>query len=107
MDLPESVWQYSDYFAQLYRPILFGFGVIPIVLSGMQVVIAASEDRARFERICWRIAIATLVSTMVMAVFLSVAFSIEFLDEKIFALETELRKRTPIRVDGDKDVGMR
>lgn len=37
-------WQYSDYFATYYAPLLFLFGVLSVVLSAMQLGVGASPD---------------------------------------------------------------
>ncbi|KAF2799765.1 hypothetical protein K505DRAFT_294150 [Melanomma pulvis-pyrius CBS 109.77] len=36
-------YQYSEYFAHLYGPLLFFFGILSIILSGMQVALAGDQ----------------------------------------------------------------
>ena len=46
-------WEYSDYFAQLYGPILFIFAAISVILNSMQVEIAVEQVSAGNWEALW------------------------------------------------------
>ena len=60
----EVNWQYSEYFAQFYGPLLFIFGVLSVLLSAMQVSLAVEQLQpqhwATMYKICRWFSVATL-----------------------------------------------
>ena len=57
-------WQYSEYFARFYGPLLFMFGVLSVLLSAMQVSLAVEQLEPQhwssMYRVCRWFSVATL-----------------------------------------------
>lgn len=92
--------QYGPYFARFYGPILFVFGLFSVILSGMQVVLAAMslvDDSAsswqNFAIMSRGFSVFTLIVVLVIICFLALAFAALAVREIIFALKDLSRKR--------------
>lgn len=91
--------QYGPYFARFYGPILFLFGIISVVLSAMQVVLAAlpsadsSNDWASFPPVSRGFSVFTLFVIVVIVFALSVAFLGMTFREIAYALKDLYHKR--------------
>jgi hypothetical protein len=89
--------QYSDFFAQLYGPILFVFALLSTILSSMQVVLAAEQLVAAQWSSVWYIcrwfSVLSLIGTTIIAgVFLSLWLWI-FVDEWAYTLKRKHERR--------------
>lgn len=90
-------WQYSDYFARLYGPILFIFAVISIILNSMQVEVAAEQVSAGNWKALWPICRWFSTISLVGTSLISFCFMLLWLwmiaDEWLYAIKCRLRKR--------------
>ncbi|KAL8789667.1 MAG: hypothetical protein Q9195_006720 [Heterodermia aff. obscurata] len=54
-DYQEVNWQYSEYFARYYGPLLFVFGVLSVLLSAMQVGLAVEQLQSHHWTAMYRV----------------------------------------------------
>jgi len=100
------VRNYGDYFAQYYAPILFIFGAFSIVLSAMQVALAKQQTQSlgawgTFTDVCLDFSIFSLLVVILLLCFIIVPFFYRAVDELIFALRANYRKRKRQTNDGE------
>lgn len=89
--------QYGSFFARFYGPLLFVFGLVSIVLNGMQVELAVEQLNnapwKAFQRICrWFSILGILGITAVAATLLALLMGM-LIDEWVFAIKARRRKR--------------
>lgn len=88
------VWQYSDYFAIYYGPLLFLFAVLSVVLSAMQLGVDASPDGwEAFKIASARFSVATLCLVLLVAAYLVVDFLSMAGREIVYAFRKRLRRK--------------
>lgn len=92
--------QYGPYFARFYGPILFLFGLLSVVLSGMQVVLAAmsldhgsSSSWQKFTVMSRGFSVFTLTIILAIICFFLLTFVALALREIMFALKDKHLKR--------------
>lgn len=92
--------QYGPYFARFYGPILFVFGLFSVILSGMQVVLAAMsllDDSTlswqNFTTMSRGFSVFTLVFILIIICFFAFEFVALAVREIVFALKDLYRKR--------------
>lgn len=86
--------QYGPYFARFYGPLLFIFGILSVALSAIQVALAAVTDPflqnnrswVIFVRVSRGFSIATIVSVVVVSLFLLVLMLCLLGRELVFAI---------------------
>lgn len=83
--------QYSDYFAPYYGPLLFMFGVFSVLLSAMQVGLAAEALDAQgwfaFENVSRWFAVLSIVISIAPVIVLVLVLLVKVVDECVFALK--------------------
>lgn len=88
--------QYGAYFSRYYGPLLFIFGILSLILSAMQVELAAEQVLAVQWRVFWQL--SRWVSVLSIAVVSSVALALGapllwmIVDEWTFAIRDKRRK---------------
>jgi hypothetical protein len=81
-------WQYSDYFALYYAPLLFLFGILSVILSAMQLGIEASQHVwETFEITSARFAFATLCLVLLVVFYIVLDFLTMFGREVVYAVK--------------------
>lgn len=95
---------YGDSFARYYGPLLFVFGVLSVLLSAMQVGMAAEQIQSRgwssFWSACRWFSVISLCGLAVLSLFLLIAFVIKSLDEMIWAVRAQYRaRRKPVDLE--------
>lgn len=90
MSYQDEGLQYGDYFSGYFAPLLFVFGTFSVLLSAIQVGLAAETLdaqgwRAFGEASRW-FAIVSIFACVAPAVWLVLVFVIKFLDECVFAI---------------------
>lgn len=90
-------WEYSDYFARLYGPILFIFAVISVILNSMQVEVAVEQVSAGNWEALWPIcrwfSIISLVGTALICFCFVLLWLWMIVDEWLYAIRCRLRER--------------
>jgi len=84
-------WQYSEYFARYYAPILFIFGALSVVLSAMQTGITANQGWGELSRTSAWFSVVTLAFVCLIMVFLILVLVMMLGREIIFALRKKLK----------------
>jgi hypothetical protein len=66
-DYQEQVWQTAQYFQIYAGPLIFVFAILSLVLSSMQVVLAARDTNTweAFVKVSWGFSVATMTFTLV------------------------------------------
>jgi len=89
--------QYGDFFARLYRPILFVFALVSTILSSMQVALAAEQLVAVQWVLMWYVScwfsVLSLVGSAVVAGWFVLLWLWMFLDEWVYTARRKLEKR--------------
>jgi len=89
--------QYGAFFSQYYGPLLFIFGILSLVLSAMQVELAAEQLLAILWNAFWRlsrwVSVLSIVAITAVALALGSLLVRMIIDEWLFALKARWRKR--------------
>lgn len=66
-DYQEQIWQTGQYLRKYAAPLIFIFAILSLILSSMQVVLAARDPDTweTFVRVSWGFAVATIIFTTV------------------------------------------
>lgn len=89
----KASWAYADYFARFYAPILFVFALVGVVLSAMQVGLAARPSWTSFVAVsAWFSVLSLLLASTITMLFLF-ALLVMTMREFVFALQDRSRKR--------------
>ena len=88
--------QYGTFFSRFYGPLLFVFGIISLLLSGMQVELAVEQVSEKpwvaFSRICRWSSIVGILGILAVAVILMAMLVGRIVDEWVFAIKARRRK---------------
>ncbi|KAI9855706.1 MAG: hypothetical protein M1813_009668 [Trichoglossum hirsutum] len=99
--------QYAAYFARFYGPVVFVFGILSVILSGMQVEMAVEQvqgfDRAwePFRAIGRWFSVMAMISAVVFALVLAWMLVYKIAKEWEFALKDRRRKKKDERLVRD------
>ena len=88
----KTSWQYGDYFARLFAPILFLFGALSVALSAMQVGVGARPSWEAFQSASAWFSVVTLVIICIITFMLVGAFAFMSVRELNFAVKDIFRK---------------
>lgn len=98
--------QYADYFAPYFAPLLFVFGVFSVVLSAMQVGLATESIRPprwfAFEDASRWFAVISIIASMIPVLLLLFLLVVKMMDEIIFAVKSQYKKRSSYNVDPER-----
>ncbi|KAK4118456.1 hypothetical protein N657DRAFT_651299 [Parathielavia appendiculata] len=90
-------WQYSDYFARFYGPMLFIFAVASTVLSSMQLEMAVEQVSVTQGVVLWSICRWTSTVILVGTTLIALGFWLLWVwllcDEWVYALRCRAKKR--------------
>lgn len=86
-------WQYTEYFAKYFAPLLFIFGMWSLVLDSMQVGLQARPRWEAFGDVSAWFSVVTLIGVLVVASFLLGGFCILSGREMRYAFGQQIRKR--------------
>jgi hypothetical protein len=86
-------WQYAEYFAKYFAPLLFVFGMWSLVLDSMQVGLQARPNWDRFGDLSAWFSVVTLISVLAVGSFLLGGFCILAGREMRYAVGQQIRKR--------------
>ncbi|KAF2014519.1 hypothetical protein BU24DRAFT_423445 [Aaosphaeria arxii CBS 175.79] len=93
--------QYGAFFGRLYGPLLFLFALISIVLSAMQVALAAEQLAAVHWEMIWHVSrwfsIVSLVGAAIVSLWFAILWLWLFLDEWIYTVRRKIEKRKESR----------
>lgn len=91
-----QVWQTGQYLSVYVAPLIFVFAMLSLILSSMQVVLAArGEDTwEAFVRVSWGFSVATIIFSTVPITGAFVIVTVVLLNQGQFALHMRLRDRT-------------
>jgi hypothetical protein len=88
-------YQYSDYFARFYGPLLFGLGIVSVVLSGLQVVVSVDDPAGGHGRglsgFALGFSIAMMVCSLALLLFLALLLVYKVGKEWHFAIQDRMR----------------
>lgn len=84
----QPYWQTGQFFQDLAGPLLFVFAAFSLILSAMQVVIAAvgTTDWPAFTRVSWGFSVATIILIAVVAVAAAAGVSVWWLRQFLFSV---------------------
>jgi hypothetical protein len=92
--------QYDSYFSRFFQPLLFGFAVFSLLLSSMQVALAADAQAftqevrwVAFVQVCRWTSIAIVVLLVFILFWLFASFLLKLLKELAYALRTLFKKQ--------------
>ncbi|KZZ87460.1 hypothetical protein AAL_08371 [Moelleriella libera RCEF 2490] len=83
-------YQYEAYFARFYGPILFGLGIVSVILSGLQVAVAV-EQRAALAAFALVFSVAIIAVVGALLFWLASLLIYKVAKEWIFALQDRRR----------------
>ncbi|KEF62155.1 uncharacterized protein A1O9_00127 [Exophiala aquamarina CBS 119918] len=86
-------WQYTEYFAKYFAPLLFIFGIWGLILESMQVGLQARPRWDAFGDVSAWFSVATLIGVLAVAAFLLGGFCILAGREMRYAFGQQIRKR--------------
>jgi len=86
-------WQYTEYFAKYFAPLLFIFGMWTLVLESMQVGLQARPRWDAFGDVSAWFSVATLIGVSAVAAFLLGSFCVLAGREMRYAFGEQIRKR--------------
>ena len=88
-------YQYSDYFARFYGPLLFGLAVVSVVLSGLQVVVSLDDPAGGRSRGLFGFALgfsfAMMACSLGLLLFLALLLAYKVGKEWHFAIQDRKR----------------
>lgn len=89
-------YQYGTYFSRFYAPVLFLIGVVSIILSGLQVALAAHQGSLEkasksLQAIAFWLSIAMMVCFCAVLMYLCILWSYKVVKEWKFAIQDRLR----------------
>lgn len=89
-------YQYKEYFAQFYGPILFMIGIISVILGGLQVVVTVQgPDSLRDDRMlsfaAFWISVTMIMCSFSIPIFLFLLFVYKIMKEWRYAIRDRLR----------------
>lgn len=89
--------QYGAFFSRFYGPLLFIFGIVSLILSAMQVVVAVEQVTLRpwpaFSDVSRWFSVTALLGIMTICLSLVILFVVMVANEWIFAIRALLKKR--------------
>lgn len=91
--------QYETYFERFFAPLLFVFGTLSVVLSAMQVALAAVEMESvegawgKFVDVSKWTSVSAMLVVLAVVVWLLVVLATKLLSELVYALGALVRKR--------------
>ena len=90
--------QYGAYFSQFYRPLLFMFSILSLILNAMQVELAAEQlnDGVHWkgvQKLARWCSIGVFIASVVVAGLLGIVLVGKIVDEWVFAIKDRRRKR--------------
>lgn len=90
-----QVWQTSQYLSMYVAPLVFVFALFSLILSSMQVVLAARGENTweAFTRVSWGFSVATIIFSTALMVGVVVIVAVVLLNQGQFALRMRLRDR--------------
>lgn len=89
----KAVWQYGDYFARYYAPLLFVFGVLSVVADAMQVGLQARPRWAAYASASAWFSVIVLCVVVLVLVLLGLVFILMAGRETIYAVGKQLKGR--------------
>lgn len=84
-------WQYSDYFARFYGPLLFIFAILSVVLAAMQVGAQVRPAWDTFYSVAAWFSVMTLVMIALVLAWILLMLLVMSARETLFALRYQLR----------------
>lgn len=91
-------WQYADFFARLFSPILFIFGTLSVVLSAMQVAVGARPSWDAFLSASAWFSVLTLIIVCIIMVLLIGVLAFMTIRELDFAVKQKIRRQSKVRL---------
>lgn len=89
----ETTWQYAEFFAKFYGPLLFIFGIVSVILSAMQVGVQARPSWRYYTNVSAWFSVACLLLMLSIGLALVLGFLLMLSRELNFALRHQYSLR--------------